>query len=210
MTKIMISAAHAAMIACFLTAGRVAAAADNAPSESKEGKLIAVLQSDAAPQVKAITCKQLALCGTKAAVPALAALLTDEKLASWARIGLEAIPDPAVDDALRDALGKVQGKLLVGVINSIGTRRDGKAVGWLSQKLKDADPVLVSASAAALGRIGGEPAATALEKALADASAATLPAICEGVLRCADGFIAEGKPDKAAKLCKRVNGPHIP
>ena len=153
----------------------MAAAADTPPAESQEAKLIAVLQSNAAPQEKAITCKRLAICGTKAAVPALAALLADEQLASWARIGLEAIPDPAVDAALRDAAGKLQGKLQIGVINSIGKRRDAKAVAWLSQKLKDADPALVSAAAAALGRIGGEPAAQALGQALAGASAATLP-----------------------------------
>lgn len=202
-------AAHAALIAGLTAAGWVAAA-ENTPAENKETKLIAVLQSNAAPQDKAITCKQLAICGTKAAVPALAALLSDEKLASWARIGLEAIPDPACDDALRAALDKLQGKLLIGVINSIGMRHDEKAVEWLSQRLKDADPELASASAAALGRIGGEPSAKALEKALAGASAATLPAVCEGLLRCADGFITQGKPDRAVKLCKQLNGASIP
>ncbi|MEI7902034.1 MAG: family 16 glycoside hydrolase, partial [bacterium] len=52
--------------------------------------------------------------------------------------------------------------------------------------------------------------AAALEKALGGASAATLPAICEGLLRCADGFIAQDKPDRAAALCQRVSGPQIP
>jgi hypothetical protein len=40
------------------------------------------------------------------AVPALAALLTDEQLAAWARIALEAIPDPAADQALREAAAR--------------------------------------------------------------------------------------------------------
>ncbi len=63
----------------------------------------------------------------------LAALLGDEKLAHMARYGLEPIPDPAVDDALRDALGKLKGRPLVGVIGSIGVRRDTKAVEPLCQ-----------------------------------------------------------------------------
>jgi HEAT repeat protein len=195
-----------------LLAGLAAAAgaADTAPAESPEVKLIAVLQSNAAPQEKAITCKRLAICGTKAAVPALAALLSDEKLASWARIGLEAIPDPAVDAALREAAEKLQGKLQIGVVNSIGERRDEKALAWLSQKLKDADPALVSAAAAALGRIGGETAAQALGQALAGASAATLPAICEGALRAADIFIAQSKHDKAAQICEQVRTAQTP
>ncbi len=89
-------------------------------------------------------------------------MLADPQLASWARIALEAIPGPAADAALRRALGKLQGNLLVGVINSIGVRRDPKAVSGLVKKLKDADPDVASAAAVALGRIGGTKAAKAL------------------------------------------------
>ena len=127
------------------------AADDKASAAQREQKLIAVLQSDAPPQDKAITCKQLLLCGTKDAVPALAALLTNEQLASWARIALEAIPDPAADEALRQAMAKLQGRLLVGVINSIGTRRDAKAVDGLVKPLKAADAEVASAAAVAPG-----------------------------------------------------------
>lgn len=56
-----------------------------------EAQLISILKSDADKAQKAITCKKLAVYGSKKAVPALAALLSDEQLASWARIGLEAI-----------------------------------------------------------------------------------------------------------------------
>jgi HEAT repeat protein len=163
-----------------------------------------VLQSNAAPQDKAITCKRLAICGTEAAVPALAALLSDEQLASWARIGLEAIPAPAAAAALREAAGKLQGKLQLGAINSIGTRRDEKAVEWLSQQLPKADPALQAAAAAALGRIGGEQAAQALGQALTSATETTLPALCEGYLRNADIFITQGKHAQAAAIDERV------
>ncbi len=68
----------------------------------RQAALIAVLESpDAAGAEKAITCKHLARFGDGQAVPALAALLDDEQLAAWARIALEAIPDPAADAALR-------------------------------------------------------------------------------------------------------------
>ena len=69
---------------------------------------------------------------TKEAVPTLAALLGDEKLSHMARYALEAIPDPSVDDALRDALGKLQGRPRLGVIGSLGVRRDAKAVDALA------------------------------------------------------------------------------
>ena len=90
-------------------AGVCAAEATKTAAAEKQRQLIAVLQSDAPAAEKAITCKQLAVYGTKDAVPALAPLLADEELASWARIALEAIPDPAADEALREAMGKLQG-----------------------------------------------------------------------------------------------------
>ena len=100
-------------------------------ADSKERQLLAVLESNAPRAEKAITCKHLAVHGTKDAVPALAALLPDEQLTSWARIALEAIPDPAAAAALRRALGELKGRVLVGVINSIGVRRDAEAVDGL-------------------------------------------------------------------------------
>src|SRR5881409_775826 len=127
MTRISISLAVTGFCFLTLTAGQLQAAPDvNSMDKEKERKLIAILKSQAPPQEKAIPCKQLAIYGTKDAVPALARLLSDPELASWARIALEAIPDPSADAALRKAMGKVKGKLLVGVINSLGNRQDQK------------------------------------------------------------------------------------
>ena len=92
--------------------------------------------------------------GTADAVPALAALLADEKLAHMARYGLETDSRPAVDVALREALGKLKGLPLVGVIGSIGVRRDEKAVAALVALLKDPDAEVAQAAARALGMIG--------------------------------------------------------
>jgi len=177
----------------------------------KESDLIAILQSpDAKPAEKAITCKKLVVCGTKASVPALAAFLSDEKLASWARIGLEAIPDPAVDEALRDAMGKLQGRLLIGVINSISRRGDVKAVDALVKKTKDADVGVASAAVAALGCIDGDEAIETVEKMLPRAKPELVPAVCEACLKCADSLAANGKHDRAAALCKRVLDAQVP
>src|SRR4051812_22508481 len=132
-------------------------------SKYKEADLIKVLQSSAAPEDKAIACKRLAVYGTKEAVPALARLLPDEKLTSSARIALEGIPGSAAGKALRDAVPKVKGKVLVGVINSIGVRRDSGAASLLGRKLDDPDTAVASAAAESLGRIGGSRAARALQ-----------------------------------------------
>ncbi len=147
------------------------AADDNNAAEEQERQLIRVLQSDAPAADKAITCKRLAVYGTGDAVPALAPLLADERLASWARIALEVIPDPAADAALREATESLSGRRLIGVINSIGVRRDLLAVDTLSKRLTDTDAEVASAAAVALGRIGNAPAAQFLQPALATAPA---------------------------------------
>ena len=202
-----------ALLAFILPDGpaRAAAMADSpASAVAKERALISLLQSNAPSADKAIACKQLAIYGTKDAVPALAPLLADPQLASWARTALEAIPGPAADAALRQAMGRLQGKLLIGVINSIGVRRDAKAVSGLVKKLKDSDPEVASAAAVALGRIGGTKAAKALSQSLAVAPTAVRPAVAEGCIRCAECFIAQGKPAPAVKLYDAVRAATVP
>jgi hypothetical protein len=175
------------------------------PSEqSQEAKLIAVLKSDAPRKDKADACRLLARVGTRQAVPALAALLSDEQLAHMARYALEPIPDPSVDDALRDALGKVDGRLRVGIIGSLGVRRDTQAVEPLSELLKNRDREVAQAAARALGSIGNEAAAEALEDAWEAAPLARKVPIAEGLFRCVDHLSAQGQRDRAVAICDRL------
>jgi len=181
-----------------------------APSQERERQLIAVLRSDAPPAEKAITCKRLAVYGSQEAVPALAPLLFDKDLSSWARIALEVIPGPAADAALRHALGTTQGRLLVGVINSIAVRRDAEAVNALAEKLKDADAEVASAAAVALGSIGGEAAVKILEPALAAVSVVVRPAVAEGCILCAEKSLAAGQAAEAVRLYDLVRRTTLP
>lgn len=117
-------------------------------------KAVAILKdTSASVYAKAKACQRLAMVGDKTAVPALAALLTDAQLSHYARTGLETNPDPSASDALRAALPKVKGLLLAGVINSIGVRRDGKAIDALVKLRRDDDIEVVKAANAALIRI---------------------------------------------------------
>jgi HEAT repeat protein len=181
-----------------------------AASSTNETQLIAVLQSAAPPQEKAITCKRLAVYGTEAAVPALAPLLLDPHLTSWARTALEVIPGPASDVALRQALGKANGLVLVGIINSIGVRRDAKAVSQLAGKMKDPDPEVASAAAVALGKIGGTQAAKKLNGYLAKSPPGSRAAVAEGCIRCAERFLADEKSSNAVKLYDAVRKAEVP
>jgi len=201
-----------ALLIALLFAGTVQLFAQTVPPATKEqeAKLIAVLKSDAPHKEKADACRQLAVIGTKDAIPALAALLGDEKLSHMARYALEPIPDPAVDDVLRDALGKLKGRPLVGVITSIGVRRDAKAVPALAKLLHAGDAA--QAASQALGSIGTADAANALIGALvADSFTTNALARYEGLLRCAERLVAEGQRDGAVRIydyLRKLPAPH--
>jgi hypothetical protein len=102
---------------------------------------------------KAKACQRLAVVGGRTAVPALAALLPLPKLSHYARYALEPIPGPEADAALREGLGKLKGDLLIGVIHSIGRRKDTEAVQALAKLRHDADRSVAEAAAAALAEI---------------------------------------------------------
>ena len=190
------------MLAGLATA--VAAADTQESAAEKQRKLIDVLKSNAPPAEKAITCKRLAIYGDKDAVPALAPMLLDGQLASWARIALEAIPDPAASDALREALGKTQGQLSVGVINSLGVRGDPQAVSSLATNLMDPDMEVASAAAEALGHIGGDPSIKVLRPALASAPPPVRPSVAYGCILCAERLLVAGDRANAASLYDAV------
>ncbi|MBI1354883.1 MAG: hypothetical protein GC160_11095 [Acidobacteria bacterium] len=102
---------------------------------------------------KAKACQRLAVVGEAEAAPALGKLLDDPRLSHYARTALEAMPDPEAGEALREALVRLRGDLLIGVINSLGLRRDRKALPMLG-KLRHSHNLEVSrAASAALSRI---------------------------------------------------------
>lgn len=176
-----------------------------------ESDLLAVLKSDAGQYEKAEACRKLAVVGGKSAVEPLVALLGDEKLSHMARYGLETNPDASVDKSLVEALGTLKGKQLMGVVASIGVRRDANAVEVLAGFLKNSDAEIVQTTARSLGRIGGFAAIEALKGALEGSTGASRIAICEGLLRCAEAASAKGDNRTAKGVydsLREVEGPH--
>ncbi len=168
-----------------------------------EQQLIETLRANSKPD-KAIACKKLAIYGTKTAVPELAKLLSDEQLASWARIALEAIPDPAVDDALREAAKTLKGKLLVGAINSIGVRRSASAVNELTLHLKGNDSDVAAAAAVALGHIGDAASIKALRAELTASTGPVREAVAEGCILAAERLMASDNLQEAKEVYDEV------
>jgi len=173
-----------------------------------ERQFIAMLRSaDATTDCKRFVCRQLMTIGTAKAVPALATLLPDKNLSHMARYALERMQCPEAGKALRDALPRTQGRTLIGVINSLGARRDRQAIPALIRHLKRRDPEVAGAATRALGKIGGEEAVEALAAARANATGRLRQAIDDAYLRCADRFLTDGKRDRAKAIYEALYKP---
>ena len=186
-----------------LVAACLATPAATLAAEAKPAgaKLIAVLKSaDASLKAKNDACRELATIGDPKAIPVLVGLLGDEKLAHMARYALEPLDHASVGVALREAMGKLTGSLRIGAINSIGMRRDAKAVGGLTKLLKDADKGVASAAIGALGRIATPQALTALADCRKAPPAELQWAIADASLDAAERLLKGKKPAGAIAI----------
>ncbi len=171
---------------------------------AQEQDLIAVLQSNAGAVEKCSACQQLRICGTTQSIPALAAVLGDERVGHAARYALEGMPYPEAGVALRNALDKTSGATKAGVIDSIGRRRDTAAAPLLALLLKDKDATVAKAAALALGRIGDEVAATGLLVACDAVGPEVRVAVWEGLLRCGEACLSQGNKSAASRIYQAV------
>lgn len=176
---------------------------------ANEQELITVIAGDSDEATKAVACKQLAICGSAASVDALEALLPNQRLASWARIALEAIPGPEASAALRRSTAILQGRELIGAINSLGVREDADAVPLLLTRLSGEDSEVVEAAAAALGRIGGTAAVAGLTSRLSSNSETCRDAVAEACVVASENLLAAGKAAESAALAASVRGAEV-
>lgn len=170
-----------------------------------EKSLLEVLQAaDATYAGRQFVCRELSIIGTEQSVPVLGGLLTDEKMSDMARYALERIPGAAVDEALRNALGKTSGKVKVGIINSLGQRRDGKAAAAIGALTGDSDQMVAGAALSALGQIANAEATKVLAEAKGKVTGKLQLVALDAYLKCADRLVAEGKKDQALAIYKEL------
>ena len=168
-------------------------------------QLMAILEQPTAPTAaKQFACRMLERIGTKAHAPVLAKLLGVTETADCARRALEKIPGAAASDALLGAMQKSEGKVLVGVINSLAARRETRAVAAIAARLADADPKVAVAAVSALGRIATTEAASALTAVRSDVAPPVRRAIPAALLRCADHLVASGQGDAADGIYEKM------
>jgi type 1 glutamine amidotransferase len=175
-----------------------------------EKALLGVLDSDATRAGKQFVCRQLSLIGTEQSVPTLAKMLTNEETSDMARYALERIPGSAVDKALRGAIRKAKGNARIGIINSLGERRDKGAVRILSRLLNRPNEPVATAAAAALGQIADSQATAALAEAKDKTSGKLQKVVLDAYLKCADQLVAEGQKVQALAIYKELQKEGMP
>ena len=175
-----------------------------------EKALLGVLDSDTTRAGKQFVCRELSIIGTEQSVPVLAKMLADDETSDMARYALERIPGSAVDEALRGSLREARGNARIGIINSLGQRRDKGAVRNLSRLLGRPNQDAAIAAAAALGRIAGSQATEALAGAKNKAEGKLLSVVLDAYLKCADQLVADGNKIKALAIYKELQKEGMP
>jgi HEAT repeat protein len=195
-----------AMIAlCVLAPVPTAAQARN------EQQLLDLLRSSASLREKDAACADLKRVGTARAVPVLAELLTDAGLSHAARYALESMPAPEAGAALVEALVKTNGLVRAGIIQSLGRRRETRAVPALSKLVSDPDATTTIAAATSLGRIGDPAAVRALLAALPGAGGGPRrSAILDALLEAANEELRAGRRDSAFGIFGRIQAMPVP
>jgi len=192
-----------------LLAGLILLAAPGVRAD-EEQDLIATLQSAASLPEKCAACQKLRILGTAKSVPALAALLSQERTSHAARYALEAMPGPEPGAALREALSQTSGPIKMGLVDSLGWRREPESVPLLTPLLSGTDATMAAAAASALGKIGGPDAIAALSAARDRVPPGVQSAVLEGLLQCAERLLAGGNGPGAAALYRDLYDTRFP
>jgi|HubBroStandDraft_6_1064221.scaffolds.fasta_scaffold234734_2 HEAT repeat protein len=187
----------------------IAAHSDSGVSQDLENRLIAALKGDLSRDAHGYVCRKLAIVGTAAAVPTIAGQLGDKDHSHMARYALERINAPEAGAALREALGTANGTQKLGVIGSLGSRRDAAAVPPLSKLLPTDDPAVARSAALAMGAIGTAEAASALQSFLPAANG-DRQYVIDALLSCAEALLASDKHAEATAIYKSLSAEQQP
>lgn len=183
---------------------------DKAAQEELELRLVAALKQGGSAVAREYVCSKLAMIGSEVCMLALAAQLTAPEFATAARNALEAIPGDPATKALRDSLAETEGAQKIGVIHSLGARRDADSVRALTMLLKHDDAGVAGAAAAALGDIANTEAAKALREFQPNASESLRLKVADAILNCAERLLAANQRTDARTLCELLATPAQP
>jgi HEAT repeat protein len=175
-----------------------------------EHALFRLLAPEATFEAKRFACLQLAVHGSEASLPALAALLEQEETVGIACFAFGGMRSPKAGDVLRAALPKSKGTARLQLVGALGRRAEPASVQPLVALASDADGAVACAAIRALGAIDAAPAreaVAALRRAAAPAMAAV---VAEASLSGAAQLAAAGDLAGAAAIGEELLKPALP
>ena len=168
-------------------------------------RLAALLERpDTTDAARQFACRLFERIGTEAHVPLRSRLLADGATAECARRALESIPGDVAAAALRSGLSRAQGALAVGIINSLGERRDPNVIDLLVAGISGDSGTATAAAVRALGKIGTADALAALRTLRTRRPDAPRGPVEAALLACADRLKASGSPRLAATVYREL------
>jgi HEAT repeat protein len=160
--------------------------------------LVRLLEPTSTFEARRFACKQLGIIGDKRSLPALAKLLNSEETAAIGCLALTTYPPGKADEILRAALPSAQGTARIQIIDTLGDRRDAKAVKLLTQIATNSETAIASVAIVALGKIGNQAAWTSISSLSKDSKPDLQTALTEATVRCADALVLS--KDRATAL----------
>jgi HEAT repeat protein len=169
-----------------------------------EKQLLDFLASGASLPAKQTVCRHMREIGTGASVPVLGKMLLKPETSDMARYALEKIPGEEAEKVLGEGLTRVDGKIRLGIIDSLGNRGSLSSVSLLEKVMIGSDEKAAVASAIALGKIATPDASAVLSKALTQASGPLKEYIASSLLHCAEIQSSKKELAMAAEIYQRL------
>ena len=168
-------------------------------------KLASFLNEETTLAGRQFVCLQLRFVGTAAEVPVLTKYLNRPEDFEHVRMALQMIPGEESLVPLREALQTFQGKMLIGVIESLAAREDTKSIPELMKLIESADRAVAVVAVTALGTFDTE------METLKGINAADLEqARLSALLRIAHRLCTEGKTDQANDIFSTLSSRQTP
>jgi len=175
-----------------------------------ELRLIELLNRRATYEARRFACKQLAVVGSSAALPALAKLLNDPETTAIACLALTTFRAGDADKLLRNSLGTTTGKTQAQIITTLGDRRDRKSVRALKRLADSSDDKVRETAISSLGKIGTPGCWRALSELRRNVAPPLQATFIEANLACAEHLAAAGKRKRALAIYEELAVPSQP
>ncbi|MDO4583679.1 MAG: hypothetical protein Q4D62_06200 [Planctomycetia bacterium] len=163
----------------------IRATSDPATRQATAGRLAELLKSpETTASAKKFILAKLYQIGTESEVAAVVPFLNNPETVDDARLFLERIGTAEARQGLREAAGKLEGRALIGVMNSLSLLEDADFLETLSGYTTSADKAVALAAWRALGNYGSDAAGRLFLRFLQAEKGKNVP-LESGAIRCA-------------------------